>query len=147
MNYSCVDVRPERSSFENHTDERLDAWTASNVRRGDLVREAKDQSFRYRKDLGLPNQVCLFRRSFITLWRRAGNKRRRSRPVAAHGARASPLTGSFLPVANIFVGVNRDEWRLEMIDQIIYECSGASRLVPLPGIVDKEVSRGQYCVR
>jgi hypothetical protein len=35
---------------------------APEVRRGDLVHEAKDQSFRYRKDLGLPNQVCLFRR-------------------------------------------------------------------------------------
>jgi hypothetical protein len=51
---------------ENHTDERFDAWTASDVRRGDLVREAKDQSFRYRKDLGLPNQVCLFRHGFLT---------------------------------------------------------------------------------
>jgi hypothetical protein len=35
---------------------------ASFVRRGDLMHEARDQSFRYRKDLGLPNQVCLFRR-------------------------------------------------------------------------------------
>jgi hypothetical protein len=34
---------------------------AFQVRRGDPGREAKDQSFRYRKDLGLPNQVCLFR--------------------------------------------------------------------------------------
>src|ERR1700744_3438254 len=76
MNYSCVDVRPERSSIENHTDERLDACAASNVRRGDLLREAKDQSFRYRKDLDLPNQVCLFRHRFITLWRWRGNNRR-----------------------------------------------------------------------
>ena len=34
---------------------------ASFVRRGDLWHGAKDQSFRFRKDLGLPNQVCLFR--------------------------------------------------------------------------------------
>ncbi len=34
---------------------------ASFVRRGDLRHGAKDQSFRHRKDLGLPNQVCLFR--------------------------------------------------------------------------------------
>jgi hypothetical protein len=52
---------------ENHTDERIDAWMASHVRRGDLVHEAKEQSFRYRKDLGLPNQVCLFRRAILPL--------------------------------------------------------------------------------
>ena len=39
--------------MENRTDERQDAWIASDVRRGDLMHEAKDQSFRYRKDLGL----------------------------------------------------------------------------------------------
>ena len=47
--------------MENHPDEHRDAMDASAVRRGDLLREAKDQSFRYRKDLGLPDQVCLFR--------------------------------------------------------------------------------------
>jgi hypothetical protein len=55
---------------ENHTDERLGAWAASDVRRGDLVHKAKDQSFRFRKDLGLPNQVSLFRReqySFVAI--------------------------------------------------------------------------------
>ena len=31
------------------------------------MHEAKDQSFRYRKDLGLPNQVCLFRRKQNTI--------------------------------------------------------------------------------
>jgi len=31
------------------------------------MHEAKDQSFRYRKDLGLPNQVCLFRHSHHTV--------------------------------------------------------------------------------
>jgi len=49
-------------SLENHTDERLSACVAPDVRRGDLVHKAKDQSFRYQKDLGLPDQVCLFRR-------------------------------------------------------------------------------------
>ena len=45
-----VAVRPERSqSFEDHTDERLDA-VASAVSRGDLVHKAKDLSFRYLKD-------------------------------------------------------------------------------------------------
>jgi len=29
---------------------------------GDLMHEAGGQSFRFRKDLSLPNQVCLFRR-------------------------------------------------------------------------------------
>lgn len=53
--------------FENHTDERLDAREASDVRRGDLLHEAKDQSFRYRKDLGLPNQVCLFRQRLYSV--------------------------------------------------------------------------------
>jgi hypothetical protein len=48
--------------LEYLTDEHMGARSASDVRRGDLVHEAKDQSFRYRKDLGLPNQVCLFRR-------------------------------------------------------------------------------------
>jgi len=67
MKHSCVEVRPERFSVEIHTDERSDACVASNVRRGDLVREAKDQSFRYRKDLGLPNQVCLFRHSVYSI--------------------------------------------------------------------------------
>jgi len=43
-------------------DEREDAKASPFVRRGDLVREAKDQSSRHREDLGLPNQVCLFRR-------------------------------------------------------------------------------------
>ena len=55
---------------ENHTDERLDASAASDVRRGDPVHKAKDQSFRFRKDLGLPNQVCLFRHeqySFVAI--------------------------------------------------------------------------------
>jgi hypothetical protein len=51
---------------ENPADERLDAWMAPPVRRGDLVHEAKDQSFRYRKDLGLPNQVCLFRHGILS---------------------------------------------------------------------------------
>src|SRR5438445_9633335 len=46
---------------ESHTNERLGAQTASDVRRGDLVHEAKDQSSRYREELGLPNQPCLFR--------------------------------------------------------------------------------------
>ena len=57
-----VDVRPER--FSNPSTTRTNAGLpkrASKVRRGDLVAEAKDQSFRYRNDLGLPNQVCLFR--------------------------------------------------------------------------------------
>ena len=43
------------------TDEQSGRRGASHARRGDLRHEAKDQSFRYRKDLGLPNQVCLFR--------------------------------------------------------------------------------------
>ncbi len=47
---------------ETLTDEPRGAKEAPFGRRGDLVHEAKDQSFRYRKDLGLPNQVCLFRR-------------------------------------------------------------------------------------
>jgi len=37
-------------SLENHTDERLSACVAPDVRRGDLVHKAKDQSFRYQKD-------------------------------------------------------------------------------------------------
>jgi hypothetical protein len=41
-----VDVRPERSQCcENHADERLSACVAPDVRRGDLVHKAKDQSF------------------------------------------------------------------------------------------------------
>ena len=52
---------------ENRTDERLDAWMAPAIRRGDLMHKAKDQRFRYRKDLGLPNQVCLFRRRILTV--------------------------------------------------------------------------------
>jgi hypothetical protein len=62
MNYSLVDVF-DRSvpRVEFHTDERLGAQAASDVRRGDLVHEAKDQSSRYREELGLPNQPCLFR--------------------------------------------------------------------------------------
>ena len=55
--------------MESRTDERSDALMAPDVRRGDLMHEAKDQSFRYRKDLGLPDQVCLFRR---LLFYRAG---------------------------------------------------------------------------
>lgn len=39
----------------------MDARVASGVRRGDLMHGAGDQSFRERKDLGIPNQVCLFR--------------------------------------------------------------------------------------
>jgi hypothetical protein len=46
--------------FENRTIEQVNA-AASDVRRGDLVHQARDQSFRFRNDLGLPNQVCLFR--------------------------------------------------------------------------------------
>lgn len=61
-------------------------------------------------------------------------------------ARISLLSGSFLPITNIFVGINGDEWCLEMIDQKIYKCSGARRLIALPGIINKEVGRGQYCV-
>jgi len=38
----------------------------ADVRRGDLRREAKDQSSRYRKALGLPNQGCLFRHSGLS---------------------------------------------------------------------------------
>jgi hypothetical protein len=45
---------------KNHTDEQ-DGRITPFVRRGDRLHEANDQSFRYRKDLGLPNQVCLFR--------------------------------------------------------------------------------------
>ena len=41
----------------------------------------------------------------------------------------------------MFVDVNRNEWRLEVIDQKIDECPGASGLVALPGVVDKEVGR------
>jgi hypothetical protein len=62
-----VVVRPER--FSNLSTTRTNPGAprrASKVRRGDLVHEAKDQSFRYRKDLGLPNQVCLFRRSIFS---------------------------------------------------------------------------------
>jgi hypothetical protein len=44
---------------------------ASAVRRGDHLQKAKDQSFRFRKDLGLPNQVCLFRRIQNTIHTRA----------------------------------------------------------------------------
>ena len=47
--------------LETQADERVTRGV-TRVRRGDLRREAEDQSFRYRKDLGLPNQVCLFRR-------------------------------------------------------------------------------------
>lgn len=47
---------------ETHTDER-GTQSASFVRRRGLGHEAKNQSTRYREDLGLPNQVCLFRRA------------------------------------------------------------------------------------
>ena len=61
-----MNVRPERfsGSRTSRTNERTPA--ASDIRRGDLKHEAKDQSFRYRKDLGLPNQVCLFRRDQVS---------------------------------------------------------------------------------
>jgi hypothetical protein len=66
MNCSFVDVRPERSSGLRATP--ANDWAleeASDVRRGGPLHEAKDQSFRYRKDLGLPNQVCLFRHRHV----------------------------------------------------------------------------------
>jgi hypothetical protein len=47
--------------FETHTDERSWRKAAPDVRRGDLGHEAKDQSSRYREDLGSPDQACLFR--------------------------------------------------------------------------------------
>jgi hypothetical protein len=62
MNGSFIDVRPERFvGIQNHTDEH-NGRIAAYVRRGDHLPEADDQSFRFRKDLGLPNQVRLFRR-------------------------------------------------------------------------------------
>lgn len=36
-------------------------------------------------------------------------------------------------------GFDRDEGSLEMVDQKINECAGAGGLVPLAGIVDKQV--------
>jgi hypothetical protein len=57
------DVRPERSSSWTPHGRTMDARKSvhcSSVRCP--RREAKDQSFRYRKDLGSPDQVCLFRR-------------------------------------------------------------------------------------
>jgi hypothetical protein len=57
------------SSVAEPQDEQ-DGRMASVVRRGDRLREASDQSFRHRKDLGLPNQVCLFRREQNTIWMR-----------------------------------------------------------------------------
>ena len=74
---------------ENHTDERLSACVAPDVRRGDLVHKAKDQSFRYRKDLGLPDQICLFRRGLYSF---AGMDAQRKRHGAC-GARAFHMSG------------------------------------------------------
>jgi hypothetical protein len=76
------------SRLENHTDERLGAYSASDVRRGDLMHKAKDQSFRYRKDLGLPNQVCLFRQWQYSFVRFVRNKKR---PTAYIQIQCPPL--------------------------------------------------------
>jgi hypothetical protein len=51
----------------NRADERPDARQAPDVRRGDSRHEAKDQSSRYREDLGSPDQVCLFRQRLLTV--------------------------------------------------------------------------------
>ncbi len=51
-------------AFHDWRPQRTNDWARSKsvrVRRGDLRHEAKDQSFRHRKDLGSPDQVCLFR--------------------------------------------------------------------------------------
>jgi hypothetical protein len=59
--------------LQNHTDEQ-DGRIASVVRRGDRLQKANDQSFRFRNDLGLPNQVCLFRQEQNTIRTRLDSK-------------------------------------------------------------------------
>jgi hypothetical protein len=71
-----VDVRPERSQCcENHADERLSACVADDVRRGDLVHKAKDQSFVTERIWAYQTKSAFSDMSYIILWRSIRNEK------------------------------------------------------------------------